>query len=90
MSTIACSEHGERTAAAVCIHIVQTLKDMEPRGFLPQIDDDGGHSAICIVCNEMPFDEWERTKLESFAMICLECYRKAADLNDADIPEVMQ
>jgi hypothetical protein len=90
MSTIACSEHGDRTAAAVCIHIVQTLKDSEPRGFLAQIDPDGEHSAICIDCNEMPFDEWERTKLETLAMICFECYRKAADMNGEEIPEVMQ
>ncbi len=85
MSTISCREHGEQADAAVCIHIVQTLNDRKARGFLAQIDDDGGHSAICIHCNEMPFEEWERTKLETFAMICFECYRKAAKINGAEI-----
>ena len=90
MSTVACSQHGEGLATAVCAHIVQTLRDQEPRGFLPMIDEDGEHSAICITCNEMPFAEWEKTRIENLAIICFECYRTAAKLNDAEIPEVMQ
>ena len=91
MSTpVICGEHGESIAAAVCLHISQTLKDKKPRGFLPLVDGDGMHSAICIECNEMPFEEWERTRAENLAIICFECYRKAAKLNGAEVPRVMQ
>jgi len=90
MSTIDCIEHGQQVDAAVCGHIVQTLKDRKARGFLAQIDDDGGHSAICTYCNEMPIAEWERTQRENFAIVCFECYRKAAKLNGVEIPGAKQ
>lgn len=83
--TIHCELHGDRTAAYVCAHILETLEDEEPRGFLDLVDEDGDHQAICIACNTMPFEDWERTAAENMRAICWGCFERAAAINGVDV-----
>lgn len=81
---IHCELHGDCTAAYVCGHILATLRDQKPRGFLDHVDEDGDHQAICLACNTMPFEEWERTGPANMAAICWGCFERAATINGLD------
>ncbi len=87
MNTVECDKHGTDEATAVCTHIVQTLRDHEPRGFLCSIDEDNEYQAVCTACRQMPDDEWSRTAGDFCTIICLGCFKKAAALNGVDLPE---
>ena len=82
---VQCDEHGEDTAAFVCTHILDTLRDREPRGFLWLRDDGGEYSAICQDCNESTDEEWEEMSSDVIRLVCLGCFKKAASLNDVSI-----
>ncbi len=42
---------GAHRAAFVCTHILQTLRDGRPRGFLWSRDEDGAVNAYCALCD---------------------------------------
>lgn len=84
---IECYEHGRQEEAFVCQHIIQTLKDGKPRGFLWSSEQDVQRpDAWCHECNEkVRATDWEWTEEnERFAniqIICAECYDKAKELS---------
>ena len=84
--TISCDVHGERACAIVCVHIVETLKDSEPRGFHWSLDEDGEHQATCSSCSDMDDSIWETLEVELGRVLCFECYCRAATLNGVSMP----
>jgi hypothetical protein len=77
---IKCATHGDCGSAMVCGHILQTLRDEQPRGFLWAIDDEGEYQAICPSCDDLSDAEWEAS-VKGAAVICLECFKLAAAYN---------
>ena len=77
-----CAEHGDRAWAAGCAHLLDTLRDGVPRGFWWVIDDEGGYQALCSSCEEMDSTEWERVREDLHAILCVECFRRAASINN--------
>jgi hypothetical protein len=79
-TSVKCATHGDRAGAMVCGHILQTLKDAQPRGFLWAVDGEGEYQAICPTCDDMSDAEWEAS-YDSAAVICMECFKLAAAYN---------
>ena len=80
--TVTCAEHGDRDWAAVCAHILETLQDEVPRGFWWVIDDEGGYQAFCTECEHMDGAEWERVREDMCTILCIECFLRAASINN--------
>jgi len=83
--TIHCDVHGDSACSFVCAHILQTLEDGEPRGFNWSQDEDGEFQATCDACRSLSDDEWEVEAPRVIKLICLGCYRRAADVNGVTI-----
>jgi len=89
---VQCEEHGDSVATFVCVHISQTLDDTKPRGFLWSVDDDGEYQAMCSDCDALSAsvseEEWERLENElcPIEILCLSCFKRAAKLNQINIP----
>jgi hypothetical protein len=77
---IRCEEHGEQRATFACVHILESLRDGEPRGFLWSFDD-GDHQAVCDACRAIPDAEWEATAGNTIRLICFGCFKRAAAIN---------
>lgn len=82
---VTCDAHGETEATIVCAHIIDTLNDEKPRGFLWSLDEDNEYQAVCTDCHNMPRDEWSERATELGRILCFGCYKKAAMLNGVDI-----
>ena len=83
---IQCDAHGVAEATIVCVHICETLKDGRARGFLWSFDEEeGDYQAVCTACRAMPQTEWERQAVSLGRVLCLECFRHAAALNEVEI-----
>lgn len=84
---VECDEHGKQEATYVCQHIVQTLRDGQPRGFWWANDPDSSRpDAWCSDCEakvQNTGGEWNDEN-EAFAgvnLLCGACYDKAKELN---------
>ena len=84
---VTCEEHGENLATIVCVHIIDTLRDRKPRGFLWSVEDEDDYSAVCQACRNMPDDEWSRLAVELGRVVCFGCFKKAAILNGVKVSE---
>jgi hypothetical protein len=82
---IECREHGAGESAAVCAHILETLRDGVPRGFCCTSDEADDYQAICSGCQEMDQAEWDRVRSDLHVIICRECCRKAAAINGYEL-----
>ena len=54
--TVSCNIHGDQQEAFVCKHILLTLKDKTPRGFIWTVDEESGYQAFCESCDESAVD----------------------------------
>ncbi len=86
--TVHCDDHGATPATIVCAHVVQTLNDGHPRGFVWSLDDEGDYQAVCSSCSEMAGDEWADRAVALGRVLCLECFFRAAALNGVPKPGV--
>ncbi|MEL7485865.1 MAG: hypothetical protein AAGJ87_01475 [Pseudomonadota bacterium] len=77
---IHCGTHGRQETTFVCRHIIETLKDGEPRGFLWNVAD-GDFQAICEACNAMSDEEFAAAEPENINVLCFGCFRDAAEIN---------
>ncbi|MEL6371314.1 MAG: hypothetical protein AAFY84_07050 [Pseudomonadota bacterium] len=84
MTTIKCGTHGEQETTFVCVHIIETLKDGVPRGFLWN-HVDGDFQAICENCNNLSEEEFYAQEAELIQLLCYGCFRDAAAINGVDI-----
>ncbi len=84
MTTIRCGTHGTQDETIVCTHIVESLKDAEPRGFSWNVSD-GVFEALCEACNNLSEAEFAARRDEIVARLCFGCFQDAAALNGVDI-----
>jgi len=82
---IDCPEHGKGRAAYVCTHIFETLNDGVARGFHWVRDEDDEIQAFCDVCWDADDEAWEQISAAGPRLLCLECLKKAADINDLEM-----
>lgn len=88
--TVKCATHGEQEGAFVCTHVVQTVDDGVARGFTWEKDHDGDHQAQCDVCHDnahkMNEAQWEEYVAKIGAVLCLQCFWRAWELNGKPTP----
>ena len=84
---IQCAIHGPQERTYVCQHIVETLRDGQPRGFYYGGDDPNGRGdAWCTACDEMlraAGGEWHEAIEEraGIRLLCGVCYDEAKRVN---------
>ena len=85
---VECCTHGKQQATFVCQHIVQSLKDGEPRGFWSAAHKSGDErpDSWCSACEDKVNStggEWN-DESEAFAgvtLLCGACYDRAKEMN---------
>lgn len=84
---VECCEHGEQQATYVCQHIVQSLRDGQPRGFWSSeaSPDNPRPDSWCDECEAVVnrVGEWN-DESEAFAgvtLLCGACYDRAKQMN---------
>ena len=85
---IECRVHGLQQTTYVCQHIIEALKDGEPRGFFWSIEDPENPrpDAWCFECNEKVKEtdgEWADEILDfvKVSVLCGACYDRAKEIN---------
>jgi hypothetical protein len=84
---VECPEHGSQPATFVCQHIVQSLRDGVPRGFLwPAGTGMERPDAWCVSCDdavEATGGEWtDESEAEAgVTLLCAACYDRAKEMN---------
>ncbi len=86
MATISCETHGTQDETLVCVHIVDTLQDGEPRGFHWNLSE-GAYQAICSMCNELTPDQFQAAEKEIVREVCFGCFQEAAAIHGVDLDE---
>lgn len=84
MTKIRCGTHGKQDETFVCRHIIDAVKEDEPRGFHWNVAD-GVYQALCTDCNNMSDDEFAAAEADIIATLCFGCFQDAAALNGVDI-----
>jgi len=86
-AVVQCEKHGAQPETFVCDHVVQSLRDGQPRGFFWAVDSDDEYpDAWCGQCNDRlaaSGGEWTDA-LEATAkvrLLCARCYEAAKELN---------
>jgi hypothetical protein len=77
---IYCDQHGKSASASVCRHVVGSLQSGGRSGFNWAYHDDL-FQAVCDGCKNMSDQDWEGQKDDLHVVICLDCYREAANLH---------
>jgi hypothetical protein len=85
-----CYTHGSSRAAFVCCHIVATLSDNKPRGFIWSRDDASEINAYCELCEthmEANGGEWNdiTAPFADVKLLCEGCALDAATLNNVKV-----
>jgi hypothetical protein len=84
---VQCSRHGQQRETYVCQHIVRSVQDQVPCGFLADepTEDDPFPDAWCYECEQrrMVDGEWndENEAFAGIMLICAGCYQRAKKLN---------
>ncbi len=84
---VQCDEHGASSETFVCSHVLDSLHDGIPRGFIySSLDAADEPSAYCSECDEMlnaNGGEWteELEKSADIKLLCYQCFLQAARLN---------
>ncbi|MDB5471573.1 MAG: hypothetical protein JWR84_3133 [Caulobacter sp.] len=86
MTDVACGRHGSRPATYVCKHVAESLDDGVQRGFWWAKDEEGHFQALCSACDDLPQHVWEQVGSSLGVMLCLDCFVRAAQINDVAIP----
>jgi len=82
-----CGTHGEQPETFVCKHIVQSMKTGKEVGFYWSNNDDT-YDAICNSCNNLSEAQWEQDQAKLGRLLCLGCFKVAAELNGVEIKGV--
>lgn len=83
--TVICAEHGSGRATYVCVHVQRSLGDGTPTGFQWHIDEGGDFQAVCDACEGMDEQTWAATASSLGRALCVDCFRKAAEINGVAI-----
>jgi len=87
MSAVRCEEHGVSTEAFVCGHVLASLKDGQPRGFvyssLDAVDEPSAYCSACDTMLQANGGEWTEALEEraDIKLLCYGCFMKAARMN---------
>ncbi|MEL6111849.1 MAG: hypothetical protein AAFR20_03500 [Pseudomonadota bacterium] len=87
MRYLKCGTHGRQPETYVCVHLVETVADGEPRGFWWSYED-GAFEAICSVCNDLEAAAFQAAMVSQMRGLCYGCFRVAADVNGIVLDEV--
>lgn len=79
--TVNCADHGTVDATFVCVHVQMSLSDGRATGFRWHIDEGGNFQAVCDACESMDEQTWAATASSIGRALCVDCFRKAAELN---------
>lgn len=82
---VECENHGTSEATFTCTHLMQTIKDGKPRGFHWIRDEEGEIQAFCDACWDADDEEWKKISAEGPRMLCLDCLKKIAAINDLEM-----
>jgi len=84
---VQCAEHGAQPATYVCQHLVLSLRDYKPRGFVCESDGESDYpDAWCDECDRMLIaggGEWtdDLGKAAGVQLLCASCYCRVRKLN---------
>ena len=87
---VECEAHGEKRAAYGCAHLLETLHDRQPRGFIWSRDEDGHINAYCEACSDeldRQGGDWNEAA-EAFAdikLLCEACAVEAGNINGVSV-----
>ncbi|MBL4595982.1 MAG: hypothetical protein JKX99_05330 [Robiginitomaculum sp.] len=81
-----CATHGTQPASYVCTHIVKAMQTGELAGFFWGMKD-GEYDALCEVCNDMSPAEWVAQQEKLLNVLCLGCFKVAADQHGIELVE---
>lgn len=84
---LTCGTHGKQPETFVCKHIIKSMKTGIEVGFLWSVKD-GDYDAICHKCNELSAQQWQQQQNELGRLLCLGCFKVAAEINGADLGRV--
>lgn len=84
--TLECDAHGRQPRTFVCVHIIESLKTGEPKGFWWGRGEDGTFDAVCSDCNALSQEAFEALGPDNIALLCLGCFEDAAALNGVELP----
>ncbi len=83
--SVTCGTHGKQPQTFVCVHIVESIREGEAKGFWWSRGPDGVWDAVCTDCNNLSQEAFEAMGDENIAVICLGCFEDAAALNEVDL-----
>ncbi len=83
--SIKCGTHGEQPQTYVCVHIIESVKDGEPRGFWWSRSEEGVWDAVCTECNNLSQEAFDALGPDNIKIICLGCFEDAAVINETEI-----
>lgn len=83
--SVTCGTHGKQPQTFVCVHIIESVKDGEPKGFWWSRSEDGIWDAICNECNSLSQEAFDALGAANIKTICLGCYEDAAVLNEVEL-----
>lgn len=87
---VSCSTHGKQTKAYVCVHLMASLNDHQPRGLFVEIDDDGCPNGWCTDCEnklQAAGNRWspELERAADISLICCSCFKELQKLNGVKV-----
>jgi hypothetical protein len=88
-ATVTCAEHGLQQATYVCQHIVETLRDSQPRGFYWAASESEQErpDAWCAACEQRAkvpgWSDWTEEDYDflQIKLLCGACHDRAKALN---------
>lgn len=83
--SVTCGTHGKQPQTFVCVHIIESVKTGDPKGFWWSRGEDGVWDAICDECNNLSQDAFDALGADNIGVICLGCFEDAAALNEIDL-----
>ena len=83
--SVNCGTHGRQPLTYVCVHILESLRTGEPKGFWWSRGEDGVWDAVCSDCNALSQEDFEALGPENIEVVCLGCFEDAAALNEIEL-----
>ena len=83
--SVTCGTHGKQPQTFVCVHIIESLKTGDPKGFWWSRGPDGVWDAVCTDCNNLSQQEFDALGGDNIKVICLGCFEDAAALNEINL-----
>lgn len=83
--SVTCGTHGKQPQTFVCVHIIESVKEGEAKGFWWSRSEEGIWDAICNDCNALSQEAFDALGADNIKTICLGCFEDAAALNEIEL-----